>query len=402
MIKTYIERNQYIPKIKPFLNKDVIKVITGQRRVGKSYLLYQIMDMVKRLTPKDRRIIYINKELHEFDTIKDYNDLLKYILQKSKDKKKKFVFIDEIQEIKQFEKALRSLQVKGEYDIYCTGSNADLLSGELASYLSGRYIEIKVFGLSYTEFLYFHKLQNSSDSFLKYIRYGGLPYLVNLKLEDDIVYEYLRTICETILLKDIVARYGARNINFLERLVEFLADNIGSIVSAKRISDFLKSQQINISPNIILNYLSFLASAFLIFKVSRANVLGKKIFEIGEKYYFEDLGIRHALIGYRHNDINKILENLVFLHLKMAGYKVNVGKLADREIDFVCDKSGDRLYVQVVYLLKDEHTRLREFGNLLAINDNYPKIVVSMDEIAGGKFKGIEQVNIRDFLLQSG
>lgn len=401
MIKTYIQREQYLSRIEPFFDKEVIKVITGQRRVGKSYLLFQIMDMAKRLSPKDARIIYINKELHEFDAIHDYRDLLKYIADKSKGAKKSFVFIDEIQEITQFEKALRSLQARGGCDIYCTGSNAELLSGELAGRLSGRYIEIKVFGLSYPEFLRFHRLEESGDSFLKYVRYGGLPYLVNLKLEDDVAYEYLRTIYETILLKDIIARYGVRNVNFLERLAEFLADNTGSLVSAKRISDFLKSQKTNISPNVVLNYLSLLASAFLIFKVPRADVAGRKIFEISEKYYFEDLGIRHAIIGYKHNDINKILENLVFIHLKMSGYKVNVGKLGDREIDFVCEKAGERLYVQVAYMMKDETTRLREFGNLLAIKDNYPKIVVSMDEPAGGRFKGVEHVNIRNFLLQT-
>ena len=400
MIKTYIERGQYLSKIKPFFGKEVIKVITGQRRVGKSYLLFQIMDMVKRFGPKDARIIYINKELHEFDAISDYRDLLKYIAGKSSGAKRSFVFIDEIQEIGQFEKALRSLQAEGGFDIYCTGSNADLLSGELAGRLSGRYIEIKVFGLSYAEFLRFHKLEDGGDAFLKYIRYGGLPYLINLKLEDDVVYEYLRTIYGTILLKDIVMRHGARNVNFLERLAEFLAGNTGSLVSAKRISDFLKSQKTNISPNVVLNYLSFLTSAFLVFKVPRADVSGKKIFEIGEKYYFEDLGIRHAIIGYRHNDINKILENLVFIHLTMSGYKVNVGKLGDREIDFVCEKSGERLYVQVAYLLKDDAARSREFGNLLAIKDNYPKVVVSMDEAAGNGFKGIEQVNVRNFLLR--
>lgn len=400
MIKTYIQREQYLSRIEPFFDKEVIKVITGQRRVGKSYLLFQIMDMVKRLGPKDACIIYINKELHEFDAIHDYRGLLKYIAAKSKGVKKSFVFIDEIQEITQFEKALRSLQARGGCDIYCTGSNAELLSGELAGRLSGRYIEIKVFGLSYPEFLRFHKLEESGDSFLKYVKYGGLPYLVNLKLEDDVAYEYLRTIYETILLKDIIARHGVRNVNFLERLAEFLADNTGSLVSAKRISDFLKSQKTNISPNVVLNYLSLLASAFLIFKVPRSDVAGRKIFEIGEKYYFEDLGIRHAIIGYKHNDINKILENLVFIHLKMSGYKVNVGKLGDREIDFVCEKAGERLYVQVAYLMKDETTRSREFGNLLAIKDNYPKIVVSMDEPAGGRFKGIEHVNIRNFLLQ--
>jgi len=398
MIKKYIKRKHCIKNVVSFIDKDVIKVIVGQRRVGKSYLLYQIMDSIRERGVKTENIIYINKELHDFDDIKTHKDLLEYVKQKMKNKKKYYVFVDEIQEIGKFEKALESMQAEGRCDIYCTGSNADLLSGELATYLSGRYVEIKVHGLSYPEFLYFHKLDNNKDALLKYIRYGGLPFLVNLSFKDDIIFEYLRNIYSTILFKDIVKRHSIRNVAFLERLVEFLADNTGSLVSAKSISDFLKSQKIKLSPSVVLNYLSFLSSAFFVFKVQRSDISGRKIFEIGEKYYFEDLGLRHSIIGYSQVDINKILENLVFLHLKISGYKVTVGKLQDREIDFVCDKGGERLYVQAAYLIENQKAVDREFGNLLKIHDNYPKFVVSMDEMAGGKYKGIEQVNIKDFL----
>lgn len=262
MIKRYIKRQIYIDKIKPFIDKDVIKVVVGQRRVGKSYLFFQIMDEIKK-KKKDASIIYINKELNEFDAIKNYQNLLDYIQKKVKNEKN-YIFIDEIQDIEKFEKALRSLKAKGKYDIYCTGSNANLLSSELATYLSGRYIEVKVFSLSYSEFLQFHKLKNSQESFLKYIKYGGLPYLRNLELNDDIVYHYLKSIYNTIILKDVVNRYNIRNVSFLENLVHYLADNTGSLVSAKKISDFLKSQKINISPNIVLDYLSFLVNAFFI------------------------------------------------------------------------------------------------------------------------------------------
>jgi predicted AAA+ superfamily ATPase len=398
MIKEYITRKHYIDRIKPYIGKDIIKVITGQRRVGKSYLLFQIMDVVTA-SDTEAQIIYINKELYEFDFIDNYKALLAYIKDKVKGKKNCYIFIDEIQDIEQFEKALRSLSAEGGYDIYCTGSNAGLLSGDLATYLSGRYIEIKVFCLSYIEFLEFHKLQNNPEAFLKYIKYGGLPYLINLKLNDDIVYDYLKNIYNTIIFKDVVKRHRIRNIAFLERLTIYLADNAGSLVSAKKISDFLKSQKTNISPNVVLNYLSHLESAFFILKVQRSEIAGKKIFEIGEKYYFEDLGLRHTIVGYQQADIGRILENLVFIHLKRSGYDITIGRIGGKEIDFACEKKGERLYVQVAYMITDQKVHDREFGNLLEIKDNFTKIVVSMDEMTGGKFKGIMHVNIRDFLV---
>ncbi|MCK4447982.1 MAG: ATP-binding protein [Candidatus Marinimicrobia bacterium] len=396
-MRKFIRRQNYLEKISPYIDKDLIKVVVGQRRVGKSYFLFQIMDKISK-EMKNPNPIYINKELYEFDEVKDYKDLLDFINSKKSNRAKNYIFIDEVQDILQFEKALRSLQAEGGYDIYCTGSNARLLSGELASYLSGRYIEIKIFSLSYPEFLYFHKLENNKDSFFKFIKYGGLPYLINLQLEDNIVYDYLKNIYSTILFKDIVARYSIRNVSFLENLVKYIADNTGGMVSAKKISDFLKSQRINVSPNIVLNYLSYLVSAFFIFKVQRSEIAGKKIFEIGEKYYFEDLGLRHSIVGYKQQDIGKILENLVYIHLLISGYDVTVGKLGNREIDFVCERGQDKLYVQVAYLITDEKVNEREFGNLLAIKDNYPKIVVSMDEMIGNEYQGIRHVNIREFL----
>ena len=399
MTKKYTKREYYIKKLEPFIDKNIIKVIVGQRRVGKSYLLFQLIDIIKQKY-KTANIIYVNKELNEFDWIKNYNDLLKYINENIKKSKKNYIFIDEIQDIENFEKALRSLNAEEKYDIYCTGSNANLFSGELATYLSGRYIEVKVFSLSYKEFLLFHKLENNKDTFLKFLRFGGLPYLVNLELTDEIVFDYLKNVYNTILLKDVVARHNIRNVNFLNSLAEYLADNTGSIVSAKKISDFLKSQKINISTNIVLDYLAFLQQAFFILKTPRSVVQGKKIFEIGDKYYFEDIGLRHSLIGFKQVDISKILENIVFLHLVTNGYKVTIGQLGKKEIDFICEKQGELMYVQVAYLITDENKE-REFGNLLLISDNYPKIVVSMDEvILESNYKGIKHLNIREFLVK--
>ncbi len=232
-----------------------------------------------------------------------------------------------------------------------------------------------------------------------YMKFGGLPYLRHLPLDDAVIFDYLRNIVDAILLKDIVARYDIRNVTFLQRLTRFLADNVGSLVTARKISLYLKSQKLKISHNLVIDYLSYLSNALLVFPARRCDIVGKKIFEIGEKYYFEDLGIRHALVGFRATDINKILENVVFMHLKTAGYDVTVGQIGKQEVDFVCEKAGEQLYIQVAYLIPNDKVRDREFGNLLAIPDNFPKKVVTMDAIPGASYHGIEHVHIEDFLL---
>lgn len=394
----YIERPIYLDRIMPYVQKDIIKIIVGQRRVGKSYLLFQLMDRIAALDP-DGQQIYINKELHEFADLRKADDLLAYVAAQRKPDRRLSLFIDELQDIDGFETALRSLQAEGEVDIYGTGSNAKMLSGELATYLSGRYIEIKVFGLTYGEFLAFHGRKQGRKSLDAYLKFGGLPYLRHLSLDDAVVFDYLRNVIDAILLKDIVSRYDIRNVSFLQRLTRFVADNVGSLVTARKISTYLKSQHINISHNLVIDYLAYLSNALLVLPARRCDIVGKKIFEIGEKYYFEDSGIRHALVGFRATDINKILENVVFIHLKAAGYDVTIGQIGKREVDFVCEKGGERLYIQVAYTIPDDRVRDREFGNLLAIPDNFPKKVISMDKIAGNSYRGIEQVYLEDFLL---
>ena len=396
---TYFKRDLYIERIRPFIDTHIIKVVVGQRRVGKSYLLYQLMDEILSKRP-DADIIYINKELFEFDAIKNYADLVQYIHQKRKvESEKCYLFIDEIQDIESFEKALRTFFAEGDYDIYCTGSNANLLSGELATFLSGRYIEFKVYGLSYKEFLQFHRLEDSNDTFSKYYKFGGLPYLTNLPFEENLVAEYLKGIYSTIVLKDIVDRYNIRQVRHLEDLILYLADTIGNLFSANRISEYLKSQRVDIQTKSILQHLNFLSSAFLIQPVRPADIHGKKLFRIGEKYYFEDLGIRHAIRPFQPNDIGQVLENVVCQHLLICGYTVSVGRYADKEIDFVAEKNGERVYIQVATTLIETQTREREFGNLQEINDNYPKMVVTLDDIEGASFLGIRQIPIRKFLL---
>jgi len=396
-MKEYIERPLYIDRIKPYIGKNLIKVLTGQRRVGKSYLMMQIRDLIRENEP-GTRIIYINKELHEFSMITDNVSLLEYVNRQHARKGKVALFIDEIQDIDSFEKALRDLVTRKNFDIYCTGSNARLLSGELATLLSGRYIEIRVYGLSYPEYIMFRDIKDSAETFRTYLREGGLPFLIHMGSDVHVVNEYLNTIYNTILLKDVVARYNIRNVKFMENLVLFLAGNIGSIVSARKISEYLKSQKINISIQVVIDYLGYLESSFLIHRVRRSGIMGKRIFEIGEKYFFSDIGIRNVIAGYNPTDIHKILENVVFLHLRIAGYDVTVGSEGGREIDFIASRGGKRIYVQVAYLLEKPETAEREFGNLLDIRDNFPKYVVTMDELnETNSYLGIHRMHVKDF-----
>ena len=400
MERQYYNRDNYINSIIPFINKDIIKVLVGQRRVGKSYMLFQLMDYIKKEF-KTPRIIYINKELNEFSHIKTSTDLTDYIKLNTENNKINFLFIDEIQDIENFEMALRSMLAEGNFDIYCTGSNAKMLSSDIATYLSGRYIQFHIHSLSYKEFLQFHKLQDSQEVFVKFMKFGGLPYLHHLELEKNVVFEYLKSIYNTIILRDVVARYNIRNISFLERLNHFLADNLGSLLSAKRISDFLKSQNINISTKLVLEYLQFLEDAFFIKKVRRFDIKGRKIFEINDKFYFTDLGLRNSLQAFNIKDINKVLENIVFNKLVTEGFEVCIGKFDDKEIDFVAVKGDKTIYIQVAYLITDQKVHEREFGNLLKIADNHRKVVVSMDDIAESNYKGVEHIHIRKFLLNT-
>ena len=393
------KRKGYIDRIKPFMQKSVAKVLTGQRRVGKSFLLYQLIEEILAEEP-DANIIYVNLEDFTFSSLQTAEDLHSYIISHSKEKVKNYIFIDEIQDIPGFEKVIRSLLLNEDNDIYITGSNAKMLSGELATYLSGRYIEFKIYSLSYSEFLEFHGLTESETSYELYSRYGGLPYLLNLPLEDETVNEYLKSVYSTIVFRDVVSRYKLRNTLFLEKLIQFLSENIGNLFSAKNISDYLKSQHTAISVNQIQSYTEYLNNAFLIHRVERYDLIGKRVFEIGEKYYFENMGIRNIVIGYRITDKAKILENLVYNHLLYKGYDIEVGYYGDKEIDFVGEKNGEKLYIQVALKIDSDKTAEREFGNLLKIQDNYPKIVVTEDTFSGNSYEGIRHCSIRQFLME--
>lgn len=395
--QTLINREVYIRRIQPFMRKSIAKVLIGQRRVGKSFLLFQLMDKVQQEEP-DANIIYLNFEDFAFNQIRTAEDMYAYISSRLLEGKYNYIFIDEIQEIAHFEKVVRSLLLDPFNDVYITGSNAKMLSGELATYLSGRYVEFKIYSLSYLEFLQFHRLENTRQSLDLYSRYGGLPYLINLPLTDEVVNEYLKSVYSTIVFRDVVSRYNLRNIDFLEKLIRFLAENIGILFSAKNISDYLKSQHTAISVTQIQNYTHYLSNAFLIHRVERYDLVGKRVFEIGEKYYFENLGIRNIVIGYRITDRAKLLENLVYNHLLYLGYEVRIGYIGDKEIDFIGEKSNEKIYVQVALQINNETTAQREFGNLLKIPDNYLKIVVTDEAFQGNTYEGIRHYSIQDFL----
>jgi len=393
-----IVRATYSKRVEPFIGKPIVKVFTGQRRVGKSYVLYQIMQKILNEDPK-ANIIYINKEDDRFDSIRNGSDLSGYIEKEMAANQTNYIFIDEIQEVVEFEKTIRSLQLNRKNDIYITGSNARLLSGELATLLGGRTIEFRVNSLSYSEFLLFHNLEDNDRNLEKYFLYGGMPFLVNLGLSDNIVFEYLRNIYTTIVFRDVIARHGLRNTYFLEQLIHYLADNTGSLFSSKSISDFLKSQNVKMSHNLVQDYTGYLTDAFIVQRVPRYDITGRRLFETGEKYYFEDIGIRNALAGYKPNDRGKILENVVHNELVFRGYGVRTGWKGKHETDFVATRDNETTYIQVAWTLGSEATIAREFGNLLEINDNYPKIVITSDENFRNTIRGVEHVNIRKFLM---
>lgn len=394
-----IDRPVYTQQIKPFFGRGIIKVLTGQRRVGKSCILQQLMKVIKE-EDHSANIIYINMEFEEFRLIRNDQDLFDFLKGKFLPKVDNYLFIDEIQDIDGFENVLRSLQAKETCDIFCTGSNAKILSGELSTYLSGRYIEFHIHSLSYREFLRFHNLESNNQSLMLYLTYGGMPYLSRLSLTDEMVFEYLRNIYSTILLKDVVKREGIRNVDFLETLVHYAAENVGSLFSANNISKFLKSQRTDISTTQVISYLKALCNSYLINKVGRIAINGLKKFEIGDKYFFEDIGLRNCFSGFSlQRDIHKLMENAVYLHLKLLQYEVFVGKYDTREVDFIGIKQGKKIYIQVSYIITDEKTRDREFGSLMAIKDNYPKYVVSMDDFnKGSDLQGIRHLHLSDFL----
>ncbi len=402
-----IIRENYMKQILDFMDKPVVKVITGMRRSGKSVIMELAMEEVRRRGAEEKQIFYANFESLKFEELKNYKALYHAITAAAKAADGRlYLFIDEIQEVESWEQVINSVRVDCDCDIYITGSNARLLSGELATLLSGRYIEIAVYPLSFGEYLEF-AMTNGDEvglgkerHFSNFLRYGGLPGIHEMKWDDAVLSRYLTDLFNSVLLKDVVKRNKIRDIDLLEKVVLYLMDNIGSTFSAKTISDFLKNQGRKLSTETVYTYIKALESAFLIHKVPRFDIKGKRLLETQEKYFVSDLGLRHATVGYRDNDIGGMLENVVFLELLRRGWTVAIGKQGSCEVDFVATKTDERLYVQVCYVLTEDNTK-REFEPLEAIDDNYKKVVISTDSLISFNRNGIRQRNIIEFLLDS-
>lgn len=398
-----ISREIYMKRIRPFINTELIKVFTGIRRSGKSVMLELVKNELKKSGVSDKNFLCINFEQFSNSELLDAKILHKRIVefQKSADGKI-YLFFDEIQEVDGWEKCINSCRVDFDCDIYITGSNAKLLSGELATYLAGRYVEFVIYPFSFAEFLEMNRQKNSqvdkSACFTAFLKTGGMPFLANFLGDDSAKNQYLMDIYNSVVLKDVVKRNNIRDVDTLERIIAYAFSNIGHIFSATSLSKYFKSEKRNISHDTILNYLKFCADAFLIYKISRYDLEGKKVLTVNEKYYCADHGLREAVFGKNTQNIDQILENIVCLELLRRNFKVFVGKKDESEIHFIAERNGVKIYVQVAYLLASEETVRREFSVYDSIKDNFPKYVVSMDEFDFSR-NGIIHRNIRDFLL---
>ncbi len=397
-----IKREMYMSRIRPFINHELIKVMTGIRRSGKSVMLELIKDELLTSGVSSNQFISINFEDMRYSHLLNAAALHEEIIKRAENINDKiYLFFDEIQEVTDWEKCINSFRVALNCDIYITGSNAKLLSGELATYLAGRYVEFVIYPFSFAEFLDLYHTFDSSVSvqhcFQIYLKTGGMPYLGNLRYEQHPSVQYLTDLFNSVQLKDIVKRHKVRDVDLLERIIAYVMANIGTTFSATSLVKFFKNEHRTVSTDTVLNYIKYCCDAFLFYQVKREDLQGKQILASNEKYYIADHGIREAVYGGNMRDINLILENMVYLELLRRGYHVTVGKLAEKEIDFVCQKHGQKLYVQVAYLLADDTTIQREFGVYDTVRDNFPKYVVTMDELDMSR-NGIKHRNIRDFL----
>lgn len=398
----YIFRTKYIEKIKKFIDKPIVKILTGMRRVGKSTILNIIKDQVLKDVPDENKI-YMNFESFEFFDIKDANALKDYLSEKLKDKEGKvYFFFDEIQLVKDWEKVINGLRVSHNCDIYITGSNSKLISGDLATLLAGRYVEFEIQPFTFDEFSEIYRSSNLSreELFQKFIKIGGMPGLKYFNLNEEVSQKYLNDIYNTVLVKDVLNYNNIRDVDIFNRILSFAMQNIGANFSASAIRNYLKSENRNISVDTVLNYLEYCHKAFVLKKVPRYDLGGKKLLKVDEKYYLTDHGFRQSVGFSNVKDIEKTLENIVYIELLSRGYHVKIGKVKDREIDFVAKKGEDVSYFQIAYLMENEKIRNREFGVYDLVTDNYPKYVLSMDKLDFSQ-RGIVHKNIIDFLLEN-
>ena len=392
-----IERNEYLNELIKWKNKDLIKVVTGIRRCGKSTLFELFIDYLKNNGVKDDHIISLNLESPEYN-FNDYKELYNYVNAKIIDNDIYYVFLDEVQVVENFEKAVDGLYIKKNVDEYITGSNAYLLSGELATFLSGRYIEIKMFPLSFKEFANYYKLEGDEKLYLKYINNSSMPYALRLDSQEEID-KYLDSIYNTIIIKDISMRKKIADTTILRSVSEFMFSSIGNVLSVKKIADTLTSNGRSVSVHTVESYLDSLVESFIFNKVTRYDIKGKQYLTSGEKYYATDVTMRYALLGRKYIDLGHILENIVYLELIRRGYKVYIGKSKDKEIDFVAENSKGIIYYQVAYTVRDKKTLERELSALESINDHYPKFILTMDIDPEVDYNGIRKINVLDWLL---
>ena len=396
-----LTRKHYADTVDSWLGKGNIIALVGSRRVGKSYVL---KDFIQRHKDDENiNIIFIDKEKKAFNGIRTKDDLNDWIEERFVKDSHNCILIDEVQEIREFEDSVCNWYTEENTDVILTGSNSDMLSGELATRLSGRYVEVRIHPLTYAEFLQFHQLPDSDESLAAYMNYGGLPGLRRIGLEnDEQVWAYLASVFNTIILKDIIERHDIRNVPFLNNLIDFYADTTGKLTSANSIAKYMKSQQEDVSSNLVLLYRGYYTEAFLLDIVQRYDIHGKKIFESNEKIYWDDIGLRNLRTSCSLDScIEKIIENIVYKHLRFLGYEVNVGVLNSGEVDFVCRKPGEIIYVQVSYIIGSEDTRRREFGPLEKIRDNYPKYVISATPLLTRRNEnGITHLSLRKFLME--
>lgn len=397
------KRQKYIDRIVPFINKPVIKVITGMRRTGKSTIMQLIINHLVESGVNKELIIFINMESLDNSHLTNISELHKFVSQhKKKTGEKLYLFIDEVQEIQYWEKAVNSFFADGDADIFITGSNSKLLSSELATLLVGRYVEFYVYPLVFSEFSQFRNKEIESTAlFNEFLKFGGMPGIHHLDFNEPEIYQYLSSVIDSVLLKDVVKRNNIRDVALLEKIMQFIFDNIGNIFSGRKIADYFKNERRALSHETVYNYLKYLESAFIINRVPRFDLKGKKILETNEKYYLTDIGLGHALLGYREKDINAYLENIIFIELLYRGYDVKIGKLYDYEVDFIAQKSDERIYIQICYILSDEKVRNREMRPFHKISDNHPKYLLTMDSIPESSEDGILRRYIPNWLANS-
>lgn len=400
-----ILRPIYNKQIIDFIDKTQIKVITGIRRSGKSTFLRLLKNELLNRKIKTEQIITINFESFNFSELTDATKLYQFVKEKIATPEKYYLLLDEIQEVTDWEKAINSFLVDFNVDIYITGSNSHLLSSELSTYLAGRYVEIPIFTLSFKEYLsfrahYFKQNKDEKSEFSNFLRMGGFPVIHTTNYSEEAAYKVVHDIYSSVILRDAIQRYNIRDIEIFERVIKYAFDNIGNTFSGKNVADYFKSQQRKIDINTVYNYLNGLEGAFILYRVNRYDIKGKEVLKTQEKFYTSDVSMIYATMGYKDRMISGILENIVFLELKRRGYQVYIGKLNNKEIDFVAEKMGNRIYIQVCYKIENEQTVEREFGNLLSIKDQYPKYVVSMDEFWKESVNGVKHFYVSDFLLK--